>query len=103
MTELAITTDERRPIRARELRIFQRIASVLVRRGISANAISMVGMVCGVAGGATLAATAYASDTCSRGLWLVSAALVQLRLLANMLDGIGRDRIRTSMPAGRAV
>ena len=49
---------ERRPVRARSWRITQRVAALLVRRGVSPGAISIAGMVAGVGAGASLAATA---------------------------------------------
>jgi phosphatidylglycerophosphate synthase len=78
--------EERRPIAARRLRIFQRMADALVRAGVSANAVSMAGMACGVLAGCAFAATPHV------GWWRLAfalgAGLVQLRLLANMLDGM---------------
>jgi phosphatidylglycerophosphate synthase len=78
---------ERRPIAARYWRVSQAAAHRLARCGISANAISIAGMVCGVAAGLLLALT---SISLSGGwlLWLVAALLIQLRLIANMLDGM---------------
>ncbi|HVM80934.1 MAG TPA: CDP-alcohol phosphatidyltransferase family protein [Stellaceae bacterium] len=80
-------TTDRRPIAAREHPLAQAAARWLLRRGISANAVSICGLLCGCAAGAILAATASAG----RGawiLWLAGALLVQLRLVANMLDGM---------------
>jgi len=46
-------------------------------------------MIIGMAGGGLLAATRFAhDDLAQRLLWLVGAAAIQLRLLANMLDGM---------------
>ncbi len=78
---------DRRPIAARELRLFQGMAAALARAGVPANAISIAGMACGVGSGALFALTAHGPEWV-RPLWLVGAALVQLRLLANMLDGM---------------
>jgi phosphatidylglycerophosphate synthase len=78
---------ERRPIAARNWRISQRLASWLVRRGISPNAISLAGMVCGLGAGVALAATSSAHG-CEWVGWLTGAVLIQLRLLANLLDGM---------------
>ena len=78
---------DRRPIAARRLRVFQAMASWLARRGASANAISVAGMVCGLAAGAALCGTARCPEH-ARALWAAAAALVPLRLLANMLDGM---------------
>jgi phosphatidylglycerophosphate synthase len=82
----AIESADRRPIAARNWRISQTLAGWLVRRGISANAISVFGMLCGIAAGLSLAATTLLPDFV-RLFWLLSALLILLRLLANMFDG----------------
>jgi phosphatidylglycerophosphate synthase len=79
---------DRRPIASRKMRIWQVTAELLARRGVSANGISVAGMVCGVAAAGGLAATACVGPAGRRGLFLAAAALIQLRLLANMLDGM---------------
>lgn len=78
----------RRPIASRETWWAQALAGWLAHRGVSANAISVAGMVCGIAAGVALAATAGTMDWPQRGLWLLGAVLVQLRLAANLLDGM---------------
>lgn len=81
------TPTDRRPIASREAKVFVRLASWLVRRGVSANIISTAGMFFGAAAGAALALTAV--DPPRMRLWfLLAAATMQLRLLANMLDGM---------------
>ena len=86
----AYNPTDRRPIAARSHRWSQATAGWLARRGVSPNAISVGGMVCGVAAGVSLAATGrYATGSAGeRLLWIVGAVLVQLRLLANMFDGM---------------
>lgn len=80
---------DRRPIAAREKPVFRRMAAALAASRISPNGISVFGMACGLVGGAALAATAHASsDGLERSAWLVGAALVQVRLLCNLLDGL---------------
>jgi phosphatidylglycerophosphate synthase len=87
MTE-SYTPADRRPIATREKKGSKAMAAWLVRRGVSANAISVFGMLCGIASGFTLAATTWSDPMVARVLWLASACLVQLRLSANMLDGM---------------
>lgn len=77
---------DRRPIAARELPIFRSTAAWLATRRVSPNAISIAGMFFGIAAGALFALTP-ALPAWERALWLAGAACVQLRLLANMLDG----------------
>lgn len=80
---------DRRPIASRNLPLFQSLASALARRGISANAISILGMLSGIAAGFLLILTASTPDGLpGRLLFAAAAGLIQLRLLANMLDGM---------------
>jgi phosphatidylglycerophosphate synthase len=87
MTEATYQPTERRPLAARHWRPSRQMATWLARRGVSPNAVSLAGMGCGVAAGVALAATSSWPDWESAG-WLAGAALIQLRLLANMLDGM---------------
>ena len=80
-------TGERRPIAARDSGPAQRLAAWLIARQASANAVSLAGM-----GAALLAGGSFALALSGTGpawaWWLLGAALVQLRLLANLLDGM---------------
>jgi phosphatidylglycerophosphate synthase len=89
---------DRRPIAARELGIIRRLAAFLVARDASADAISVAGMAAGLAAGASLAATAWA--TAGWPFWLLAALLIQLRLLANLLDGMVAIGRGIASPAG---
>ncbi|HEX7900842.1 MAG TPA: CDP-alcohol phosphatidyltransferase family protein [Planctomycetota bacterium] len=80
-------TADRRPIAARELGVFKSLASRLAKAGVTANAISVAGMVAGLLAGAALGFTARRPEL-ARVLWVAAAAFIQLRLLANMLDGM---------------
>ena len=76
---------ERRPIATRETGWAKALAARLARAGLSANAISVLGVV--FAAGAAAALLMSASPAW-RG-WLVLAPLgIQLRLLCNMFDGM---------------
>ena len=79
--------ENRRPIAARRWRISQAAADWLVRRGAGANAISLAGMVAGLLAGLVLWSTTLLPAT-AVAAWLVAALLIQLRLVANMLDGM---------------
>ncbi len=81
-------TSTRRPLKSRNLVVFQSMASWMAKRGISPNAISISSMVFAIAAGGAMYATAGAEDGLVRLWWLAGAALIQLRLLANMLDGM---------------
>ena len=84
---------DRRPIAARGLSPVVAAANWLVRRGASPNAISVAGAVAACLAGIAFALTRHAPGF-ARPLWLLGAALVQARLMANLLDGmvaIGRN------------
>ena len=76
---------DRRPIRSRSTRWANAVARLLVRLRVSPNAISLVGLACALAACALLAVTARHPDP---PLFLAAAALLLLRLLANMFDGM---------------
>jgi phosphatidylglycerophosphate synthase len=88
MAEETYQVSDRRPIAARNLPVFQRIATRLASAGVSANAISVASAVCGIAAGVAFALTPFTSELLVRLLLIFGALLVQLRLLANMLDGM---------------
>lgn len=87
-TEIYEPTD-RRPIASRERWVWQKMAAFLAARQVSPNTISVAGLITGVAAGLLLTATRFAeNDRLQRVLWLAAAAGIQLRLVANMLDGM---------------
>ena len=91
---------DRRPIAARRLALVNRLAAWLSRVGLSANAISVVGMIFGVVAGACLWLTNLTGPMVGRVLFLAGAGLVQLRLLANMMDGMVAVASGTASPLG---
>jgi phosphatidylglycerophosphate synthase len=99
MSEAPYQPTERRPIAARRWPIWQHTAKWLARRRVSANGISLAGMGCGMAAGVALAATSYATGW-ERFAWLAGAALIQLRLLANLLDGMVAIESGSASPVG---
>jgi phosphatidylglycerophosphate synthase len=98
MSEARMASD-RRPIAARELGITQRVAAGLVARGASADGISLAGMAAGLLAGIALAGTTWWPEA-ARPLWLIGALCVQLRLLANLLDGMVAIGRGIASPAG---
>ncbi len=78
---------DRRPIAARDLKLMQGIAAWMARKGFSANGISVAGMIFGLLGGAALYGTTRYPEG-ARLFWLAAGACVQLRLLANLFDGM---------------
>src|SRR5262245_902448 len=82
---------ERRPIATRDHRWTQRCAAALAHQGISPNAISVASSL--FAALACLALHEYARQAAAplavRATYLISAAVaIQLRLLANLFDGM---------------
>ena len=88
MGEGSYQVTDRRPIKARDLPIFQRLAAKLAAKGASANAISVAGAVCSILAGGALALTRITPYPWVRGLWICGAIGAQLRLQANLLDGM---------------
>jgi len=93
-------TMDRRPLASRETGWARTMAAWLTAAGAAPNAISIAGMGFGVTAGVAFALTrATPAGWVERGLWLAGALFVQLRLLANLLDGMvaveGNRRSRT--------
>jgi phosphatidylglycerophosphate synthase len=90
---------ERRPIASRDLALSRRVAAWLADLGVSPNAISVAGMLAAIVGGIALWGTSLGGPWC-RGLWLLAALMAQLRLLANMFDGMVAIRRQVASPVG---
>src|SRR5207302_8861453 len=69
---------DRRPLASRGWKISERMARWLALRGITPNAISIAGMLCGIAAGLIFFETSRVSHPWI--FWLSGAILVQLRL-----------------------
>jgi len=90
----------RRPLKSRNVVLFQKCAAGLARAGVSPNAISAASIVFGILAGLALAATAHCADGKLRACWLAAALCIQGRLLANMLDGMVAVEGRRGGPTG---
>src|ERR1700746_2990954 len=84
---------DRRPIATRNRKWAQAATTWLAARHVSPNAISIVGMCTCIVAGIALGATSIADY---RILWILAALGAQLRLTANMLDGM------VALASGRA-
>jgi phosphatidylglycerophosphate synthase len=91
-------TPERRPIASRDRAFAKYLADWLTRRHVSPNSISLAGMAAGVAAGIAFALTPFPDLT--RWAFMAAALLMQLRLLANMLDGMVALQSGTGSPVG---
>ncbi len=89
---------DRRPIAARGNPLAQRVSRWLAAQGVTANSISICGMVAGMIAGIALFDTIW--PAWERWLFLLAACLIQLRLLANLLDGMVAMETRTASPVG---
>ena len=78
---------DRRPIAARSLRPVVATAGWLIARRASPDAISLAGMAAAILAGLAFALTREAPQA-GRALWIAGAVLVQVRLMANLLDGM---------------
>jgi phosphatidylglycerophosphate synthase len=85
MQEAPSKAIDRRPIATRDRKWAQAATAWLASRNVSPNAISIAGMCACIVAGIALGAT---SVTDYRVLWLIGALGAQLRLTANMLDGM---------------
>jgi len=85
MDQPATEQIDRRPIATRNRKWAQDATAWLAARNVSPNAISIAGMCACVVAGIALGLTSIADY---RVLWLIAALGAQLRLTANMLDGM---------------
>src|SRR5947199_542071 len=85
MKEPAAEHIDRRPIATRNRKWAQAATIWLASRNVSPNAISIAGMCACIVAAIALGATPIADY---RILWLIAALGAQLRLTANMLDGM---------------
>ncbi|HEY3898465.1 MAG TPA: CDP-alcohol phosphatidyltransferase family protein [Chthoniobacter sp.] len=97
---MPIETTGRRPLKTRDWPLFKNLAAWLARNGATPNAISFSSTVFGCLAGGALAATSHVSGWAARGCWLAAAAGVQLRLIANLLDGMVAVEGRKGGPVG---
>jgi phosphatidylglycerophosphate synthase len=85
MNESSAKAIDRRPIATRNRKWAQSATSWLASRNVSPNAISIAGMCACIVAGLALSLT---SVEYNRVFWFVAALGAQLRLTANMLDGM---------------
>lgn len=94
MTSAESEQINRRPLTSRSTAWARFLAGVLIRAGVSANAISVISIVFAAAGAALLV---WLPTTAG----LIAAALcVQLRLLCNLLDGMVAIEGKRQSPVG---
>ncbi len=79
---------DRRPIQSRNTRWAERVTNWLVAWRVTPNFISIAGMFAAIVAGIMFWQTSLTATMLQRGLWLCGALLCQLRLLANLFDGM---------------
>lgn len=91
---------ERRPLASRNLGIIQGTAASLVARDVSANAISLTSIGFAALASLCFAGTAWSDGRLAGLLFILAAVFVQLRLLANLLDGMVAIGSGKASPSG---
>lgn len=81
-------TDNRRPLKSRGAGWARGLAAALARTGVQPDAVSASSMVFALIGAGALWISADATGGSRVGLLLAAAACIQLRLIANLLDGM---------------
>lgn len=80
---------DRRPLKTRERAWPRALAMALARRGMTANGMSLAGVAACAGAAVAIAATLRVDEPWARSvLWLAAAVGIQLRLVANLLDGL---------------
>lgn len=88
MTDVAYHPTERRPLASRDVDPAKRVAAWLIARHVHANAVSLSSIGFAALAALCLVETSSATIVNARMLFGLAAFLVQLRLLANLLDGM---------------
>ena len=87
-SDLAVTKD-RRPLKTRSWWIFRRLASLLADLGVTPNSISVASIVFAAIGAIGFFLTGLSNDSwVMRCGWSLAIVGIQLRLIANLLDGM---------------
>ena len=79
---------------------FKTLASALARAGIAPNAISFASVVCAIGAGICFCGTHHLTGWPLRLHWLGAAIFIQLRLIANLLDGMVAVEGKRGGPTG---
>jgi phosphatidylglycerophosphate synthase len=91
---------ERRPIRIRSRPAAGALAGALLRLGVKPNHVSLVSVVFAMSAAGAFLALPHVATPFQAGLLVAAALAIQLRLLANMLDGLLAVEGGLGSPAG---
>ena len=101
ITETGANPADRRPLRARDAGFWKPTAYFLVQRGITPNAVSIIGLVAGITAGLLFASTSFIEPGIGqRMIWLLAIAAVLFRGACNILDGVMAVETGMSTPVG---
>lgn len=100
MSDVAYQPTERRPLASRDADIARRLTALLIGRNVSANAISLSSIGFAALAALCLIETGSATIVSARVLFGLAGLFVQLRLLANLLDGMVAVGSRRASPLG---
>jgi phosphatidylglycerophosphate synthase len=78
----------RRPIRVRSSNWAQNLAKYLRKHNVTANQVSIAGMIFATIGASLIISTNFVNDTFKTIFWSLAIVNILLRLLCNMLDGL---------------
>ncbi|MEL7497002.1 MAG: CDP-alcohol phosphatidyltransferase family protein [Planctomycetota bacterium] len=90
----------RRPINSRDTRWASLIADWLASTSLSANGISIIGMLAACFAGISFYGTSLTDGWLQRSLWLTGGVLCQVRLLCNLFDGMVAIRRNAASAVG---
>lgn len=79
---------DRRPLRSRRARWIRTVAALLAARGVAPNAISIGSVAAAAAAAVSLLQVPGKAPVLQAALLALSAGLILLRMLANVLDGL---------------
>ncbi len=88
MIDVAYQPAERRPLASRDVDLARRLAALLIVRNVPANAVSLSSICFAAVAALCLVETSAATIVNARILFGLAGLFVQLRLLANLLDGM---------------
>jgi len=92
---------DRRPIRSRELGVMRAAADRLATLGVSPNTVSVMSMLFALAGTAMMLLAGATGGWTTRLCCIAAAVCIQLRLLANLFDGMVAQAAGKASPSGR--
>ena len=100
MIDVPYQPAERRPLTSRDAHAARRLAAWLIARNVSANVVSLSSIGFAALAALCLVEVRTATSIGSRILLLLAALFVQLRLLANLLDGMIAVGSKSASPVG---